>query len=116
MPKGVKATQEEGLSSSLFADRARVTGQANGLDTSALDASLLFEVVQILAQRKASIQIGVTQDGTAWAIQYWDGKFPLKEYFRSTEELNRSWAALIRAAYGKNISPEWDEIVRSYGW
>lgn len=109
-------TNGEVSSSELFAARNKLMGQGGGLRPEELDARLLWRVVCILAMRQASIQIGVTKDGGAWAVQYWDGKVPVKEYFRSTEELNRSFAALIRAADGRNISEEWEEIVRSYGW
>lgn len=81
-----------------------------------VDASLLWAVVILLASRKASIQIGVVRDGGAWAVQYWDGNYPVKEYFNSTDELNRSWAALLRAGYKNNLPPELEELVREYGW
>jgi len=111
-----KGTSEGGLASGLFQDRAKLMGSAGQVNADALDARLLWMVVGILASRCASIQLGVTRDGGAWAVQYWDGKLPVKEYFNSTDDLNRSFAALVRAAEGKGITPEWDEIVRGYGW
>jgi hypothetical protein len=116
MAKQQNHTQEAGTSSDLFAQLAALQGSVGKLDIAALDARVLWKVVQILATRSASIQLGVTRDGGAWAVQYWDGKFPVKQYYSDTQELNRSLAAIIRVDGGKQIDPEWDAIVREYGW
>jgi len=109
-------TNEEGSSSELFKARDALMGASSGIDAGEVDATLLWHVLFVLAGRKASIQIGVTQAGDSWAVQYWDGKVPVKEYFRSTSDMNRSWAALLRAAYRKDPPPELDQLLREYGW
>nr|CRY95241.1 hypothetical protein [uncultured prokaryote] len=115
-PKTPKDKTEPTGSSGLFAERDALQGRKQGVDAAAIDARLLYWVVMLLADRKASIQIGVTRDGGAWAVQYWDGKYPVKEYFSDEGELNRSWAALLRAGYGKDVAPEIDKVLREYGW
>jgi len=109
-------TNEEGSSSELFADRNRLMGASSTIDAGEVDATLLWHVLFVLAGRKASIQIGVTKSGDSWSVQYWDGVAPVKEYFNSTREMNRSWAALLRAAYKRDAPPELDELLRMYGW
>jgi len=116
MVKKKEATPEAGQSSELFQRLAALKGQTGSLDIEGIDARLLFKVVTILARRRASIQIGVTQDGSAWAVQYWDGKIPVKDYHRATADFNSSLAALIRAEYGNQLTPEWNEIIMEYGW
>lgn len=116
MAKKKEDTSEAGLSSGLFDKLAKLTGDTGKVNAEELDARLLWMVVGILATRCASIQVGVTRDGGAWAVQYWDGKFPLKYYFRDTQEFNRQLAALIRSDKGRDVSNEWDEILRLYGW
>lgn len=110
------STNEEGLSSGLFAARDQLMGNASGVEPAEVDAELLWYVVCTLAARKASIQIGVTKDGSSWSVQYWDGKVPVKEYFTSTAAMNRSWAALLRAAYKRDVSPELNKLIEAYGW
>lgn len=116
MAKKKEDTSAVGLSSGLFDNLAKLTGDTGKVNPDDLDARLLWMVVGILATRCASIQIGVTRDGGAWAVQYWDGKFPLKYYFRDTDEFNRQLAALIRADKGRDVSPEWAKILEGYGW
>lgn len=106
------STEPQGL----FAELAALQGNAAGLNAESLDARLLWKVVQILALRGASIQIGTTRDRSAWSVQYWDGQYPVKNFFQTTDALNTSLAALVRADGKKELSEEWEEIVRSYGW
>lgn len=116
MAKKQESTSAEGSSSELFQRLAALKNPAGGMDIEQLDARLLWKVTTILAKRGASIQVGVTRDNSAWAVQYWDGKFPVKDYYRSTDEFNRSMAALVRADGGRGLSPEWEAIVSEYGW
>ena len=116
MKKKEDGTNGGGTVSGLFQERDSVLGKSTMLDIGMLDASLLWGVVVLLADRKASIQLGVTRDGGAWAVQYWDGTYPVKEYFNSTHELNRSLAALLRAGYRNNLPPDLEAIVKEYGW
>jgi len=109
-------TPEADTPSELFQTRAKLMGVSSSVDAGEVDALLLWHVLCVLAARKASIQIGVTQNGDSWAVQYWDGKVPVKEYFRSTKDMNWSWAALLRAAYKREAPPELEEILRAYGW
>jgi len=100
-----------------FLKRLReMQGSSSGLLLGELDATLLWASVVALAERRASITLGVTKDGTQWVCQLWDGQAPLKDYFGSTQALNNHLAALLRANYGKNTTPELEEILRSYGW
>jgi len=110
-------SKETPAQSSLFNERAALTGNSvSGIEPTGLDGRLLYWVVCLLATRRASIQIGVTKDGGSYAIQYWDGAVPIKEYFRNEEEVNSAWAALLRAAYKRSMSEEMEEVVRQYGW
>lgn len=111
-----KHTPEGDLSSGLFESLGRLEGTGGGVVPTDLDAALLWQVVQILFQRGASIQVGVTKDKSAWSVQFWDGKFPEKRYFRETYEFNRTLAAIVVVHFGKDITPEWREIVSVYGW
>jgi len=112
-----KKDEPEARQSGLFAERAALMGQTTqGVVAADLDARLLYWVVCVLAERHASIQIGVTKDGGSYAVQYWDGVLPIKEYFSSSEQLNTSWAGLLRAAYKRSAPPEIEEVIRSYGW
>lgn len=112
-----KKKETEGSASDLFNARAAMQGHSpQGVQANELDARLLYWVVVLLATRRASIQIGVTKDGGSYAVQYWDGAVPIKEYFRSSEELNNSWAALLRAAYKRDAPDDMEEVIRAYGW
>jgi len=114
--KKQSSTNAGDTSSELFKARAELEGKTEKIQIEELDSRLLWAVVCTLAHRSASIQLGVTKDGGAWAVQYWDGKAPLKEYFNDTHSLNRSFAALLRAAHRNNLPPELEATVREYGW
>jgi len=114
--KKKEVTQEAGTSSELFKERDELLGLTGKINPEELDARLLYWVVVTLANRSASIQLGVTKDSSAWAVQYWDGKVPIKEYFNDTQSLNRSFAGLLRAAYRRDVSTEMDDVIRMYGW
>lgn len=101
---------------SVAARLAALKGSASGLDVDALDGTLLWLATTALARRRASITLGVTQDGGSWVCQLWDGKFPVKDYFRDTDDLNRHLAALIRASVGSEVSPEVEQILQGWGW
>lgn len=116
MKKKEQGTSAAGIPSGLFQERDRLMGQNSALDIGMVDAALLWAVVVLLASKQASIQIGVTKDGGAWAVQYWDGQYPVKDYFKDTHQLNRSWAGLLRAGYGNNLPPDLEELVKEYGW
>lgn len=106
----------EGGASDLFAKAQALQGKTGGVDPTELDPLLLWGVVVILAKRSASIQLGVTRDGSAWAVQFWDGKYPIKDYHNTTASLNRSLAALIRAEYGGGLDGEMEKRVSAHGW
>jgi hypothetical protein len=91
-------------------------GAQGGLDIGALDATVLWAVTVALAQRRASITLGVTKDGAQWVCQLWDGQAPIKDYFSSTDSLNKHLAAILRAHYGRETTPELEEVIRQYGW
>lgn len=111
-----KDTARAEAKSELFAALNSLEGKSGAIDPTELDARLLWQVVVILFARRASIQIGVTQDGGSWSVQFWDGKFPEKRYFRDTYELNRTLAAIVVIDGGKELSQEWREICGAYGW
>lgn len=116
MKKKENPTTEEGSPSELFTKLNHLTNSNGTVRGEDIDSRLLWMVVCILAARRASVQIGVTRDGSAWSVQYWDGKFPVKYYFNTTDELNRGFAALIRAAKGRDVDNELNEILMLYGW
>jgi len=116
MEKKSRVTKEEDISGGLFRDRDDLLGKGRRIDPAELDPVLLWWVVLTLANRSASIQLGVTRDGGAWAVQYWDGKVPIKEYYNTTRELNWSFAGLLVAAFKKDLPAELIQVVREYGW
>ena len=93
-----------------------MSGDVGGVDVTGIDPVVLYHAVVFMASNQASIQIGVTKDGNQWAVQLWDGKFPVKDYHSSTEKLNKALAALVRAGYGKRVDPDLEERLQSYGW
>lgn len=95
---------------------ATLRGRSSGLNIDELDGTVLWLATTELARRGASITLGTTQDKQSWVCQLWDGKFPVKDYFRDTGELNRHLAALVRAARGNEVSQEVDQILQGYGW
>lgn len=101
---------------SLAAKLANLRGGTSTLNIESLDATILWLAVTALAGRQASLSLGVTKDGGSWVCQLWDGSFPVKDYYRDTDELNRGLAALVRAANGNNVSPEVEQILQGYGW
>lgn len=116
MDKGKGSPNKGTKQLSLWEEREQLVGTASTVVFEELDARLLWRVIQILAARGASIQIGVTRDQSAWAVQFWDGKIPVKDYYKSTYDFNRSLAALVKIADGREISEEWANIIQEYGW
>ncbi len=112
-PKPSKDTQ---IVTGLGSELAALSGRASGLDVSALDGVLLWYAVMGLAKRGASFQIGVTKDRGSWATQVWEGQFPIKDYFNSTESLNHHLAALARVCWKKDVSADVEERIQSYGY
>jgi len=98
------------------AELAALTGRHNSLELGALDSRLLWLVVVALAERGANFTIGLTQAKDAWSVQIWEGKFPVKDYFRDTEALNRHLAALVRVCLKERVDAETEEVLRSYGY
>lgn len=101
---------------SLAAKLAALKGGNLALDIDGLDGTVLWLAVNSLARRQASISIGVTKDGGSWAVQLWDGQFPVKDYYRDTADLNKALAALVRVYEGNEVSPEVEQILQAYGW
>lgn len=116
MPTKKKDAPDVPRTSDFTARLAALKGGTGGLDVDAIDATVLYLATVALAGRRASISIGVTKDGGSWVCQLWDGQFPVKDYFRDTQDLNRHLAAVVRATYGSEVSPEVNQILEAYGW
>jgi hypothetical protein len=112
--KGEQTNPDE--PSGLLAELQSLRGDTEGLAVEELDGIVLWYAVVALAKSGASIQLGVTKDGQSWACQLWEGKFPLKDYFTSTQALNKHLAAIVRVRYKKGLPSEVEERVREYGW
>lgn len=100
----------------LLAELAKLRGGSIGLVVEELDGLVLWYAVVALARTNASLQIGLTKDGQSWSVQLWDGQFPIKDYFASTQALNKHLAAIVRVRYGSGLEGEIEERVRGYGW
>ena len=113
---GKNGTNGAGSSSGLtelLGEQSKVTEQ---LQYQVLDSRLLWGAVIILANRGASIQIGVTKDNSAWAVQFWDGKFPEKRYYKTTDELNHTLAAICRNGWHGTMPEMLETAIRENGW
>lgn len=93
-----------------------LTGSSGTLELEGLDGLVLWCAVVAMAERRASVTLGVTQDGASWVLQIWDGKYPAKWYFRETPALNRHLAAIVRTDKGNRVSPEVEKRLQEYGW
>ena len=91
-------------------------GNVTALEVTAIDATMLWYAVTGLAGAGASIQIGLTKNRDSWACQMWEGQFPVKDYFSSTDALNKHLAALVRLTWRQRLPPEVEALVREYGW
>lgn len=100
----------------LLAELAGLRGGTTGLQVEELDGVVLWYAVVALARSHASLQIGLTKDGQSWSTQLWDGQYPIKDYFTTTEALNKHLAAVVRVRFRTDLPPEVEERVRSYGW
>lgn len=114
--KPKQETPSQQADSGLSADLSALLGTETRIDLDSVDSVLLWAAIVGLAKRGASIQIGLTQAKDAWAIQLWDGKFPVKDYFRDTEALNRHLAALARVTWKREAPAQVEELIRSYGY
>lgn len=115
MPKPQVNKDSKG-GSPLAASLRALQGTESTLDYEGLDSRLLYAATVALAQRSASITIGTTLAGDSWVVQVWDGKYPIKDYYRSTEALNKHLAALCRVLYGREVSSEMEGLIREYGY
>lgn len=116
MAKKTQVNSPGETSVSFLSELSTLTGKDTVLDIAAVDSVLLWAAIVGLAKRGASLQVGLTQDKSAWAIQAWDGKFPQKDYFRDTESLNRHLAALARVTWKREAPAQVEELIRTYGY
>lgn len=91
-------------------------GGAGSLEVTGVDGVMLWYAVTGLAGAGASIQIGLTKNRDSWACQMWEGQFPVKDYFSTTEALNKHLAALVRLTWRQRLPQDVEEAVRGYGW
>lgn len=100
----------------LLGELARLRGNTAGIDPREIDGVMLWYAVVALAQSSTSIQIGLTKDKSSWATQLWQGQYPVKDYFSTTEALNKHLAALVRLGWKVGLPAEVEDRVRGYGW
>lgn len=91
-------------------------GEGDALDVEALDARILWAVAVSLARHGCNFTLGCTRSQDAWVLQIWDGDYPVKKYFTTTEKLNWSLAGCVRAYEGADASTEVEALLTEYGW
>jgi hypothetical protein len=114
--KGKAQPPVPGDSEGLMAQLARLRGAQGGINPEEIDGVILWYAVVALARSRTSLQIGLTKDGSSWATQLWQGQFPVKDYFTTTQALNKHLAALVRLGWRTGLPPDVEERVREYGW
>lgn len=116
MPGKRKDANEQAPQSSLVGALNELRGSQGTLVVEGLDHAMLWYAVVGLARSGASIQIGLTKNRDSWACQMWEGSFPVKDYFSTTEALNKHLAALVRLTWRKELPGDVNEAVMMYGW